>query len=111
MLANNALPYAPVIDGVDVLASPTDFARQGHIFPGPVLLGTARDECCSLEYDAYDHHLDKRGFEVDTIEDYGTNGINATKVVELYAGHNASGGFSEWWWCDTIPFPPPTRRI
>ena len=100
--ANNALPYAPTVDGVDVVAPPLVLAEQGHIFPGPILLGTAHDECCSLEGNSYAFNLTLKGFEINTISDYGTENINITKTVGLYKGHpptvNSKGAYSEWWW-------------
>jgi para-nitrobenzyl esterase len=47
--ANNALPFAPVIDGIEILDTPENLSAKGQLFKGPVLLGTARQEVCSLE--------------------------------------------------------------
>ena len=35
--------WGPVEDGVEVLGPPNSLARQGHLFGGPLLLGTAKD--------------------------------------------------------------------
>jgi carboxylesterase type B len=44
MDAKTMIAWSPVIDGVDVVGSPPFLARQGHTHPGPLMLGTARDE-------------------------------------------------------------------
>ena len=117
--ANNALPWAPVIDGVDVLGTPEDLASKGQLFKGPVLMGTARQEVCSLERADYPGNYTKNNFLVDCVEEYAQYGANATKLAELYGGHPATtdhdGEHSEWWWAAILRgsdfgFHCPTRR-
>ena len=43
---NFGLPYAPVIDGVELDDEPHALAAKGHWFKGPVLVGSARQEKC-----------------------------------------------------------------
>lgn len=55
-----------------------------------------------LEGNSYPFNLDLKGYEIDTIAEYGTKNINVSKTVELYKGHpatvNAKASYSEWWW-------------
>jgi carboxylesterase type B len=116
---NSTLPFAPVVDGVDVLAPPRELMQRGHIFPGPVLLGTAQDEACSLEGKSYPFDMTRSAFINDTEEEYGINGVSVKRVLELYSGHpatNSSKGFySKYWWAaidrgSDFSFHCPTRQ-
>ena len=40
--------WGPTVDGVETLDSPYNLTKQGQFFKGPLMLGTARDETCSL---------------------------------------------------------------
>ena len=108
-----------MIDGVDVLGTPEDLASKGQLFKGPVLMGTARQEVCSLERADYPGNYTKNNFLVDCVEEYAQYGANATKLAELYGGHPATtdhdGEHSEWWWAAILRgsdfgFHCPTRR-
>eukprot|EP01052_Picozoa_sp_SAG31_P031846 SAG31_NODE_3424_length_4291_cov_1.659113_1_plen_150_part_10 len=83
---------------------PYDLASAGSLFPhGPVLIGTARDETCSLEGREWSFELTESQFKIDTEDEYGTLSINVSKVADLYAGyHNTTvtrrRTFTNWWW-------------
>lgn len=78
--------------------------QAGHVFPGPVLLGTVDQECCSLEYAAYPHELDLKVIEIDTIADYGKERPPHTKPNRTgfrgsrYVWVDLSGGNDAVWW-------------
>ena len=40
--------WGPTIDGVETTDSPYNLTKQGQMFTGPLMIGTARDETCSL---------------------------------------------------------------
>lgn len=40
--------WGPTIDEVETIDSPYNLTKRGHLFKGPLLIGTARDETCSL---------------------------------------------------------------
>lgn len=112
--------WGPTVDGVDTTASPRDAAADGELFRGPVLLGTARDETCSLAGRDWPFNLDLAGFERDTTARYGAIGINTSKVVALYGGQvrpsivRARRPVSQWWWAaiersSDFGFHCPTR--
>jgi carboxylesterase type B len=109
--------YAPVVDGVELTATPLQLTLAGHTFSGPVLLGTAADEVCSLEGKDFPFDFSEADFKADTAAEYGGNGVNVSTVTSIYAGQpNASCGcstpqmpefcikckkreeYSPWWW-------------
>ena len=109
--------YAPVVDGAELLATPLQLTVRGETFRGPVLLGTAADEICSLEGRDFPFSMSEAEFKADTAEEYGPDGVNVSAVVAMYGGRpNASCGcgspqmpsfcipckskkpYSPWWW-------------
>ena len=95
--------WGPTVDGVDVLASPHDQAQKGELHTGAVLLGTAKDETCSLEGREWSFELTEAQFDTDTLAEYGSIGINVSRVNTIYAGyHNQTQTrrrlFTSWWW-------------
>eukprot|EP01043_Picozoa_sp_COSAG02_P016103 COSAG02_NODE_702_length_18327_cov_85.154597_3_plen_137_part_00 len=46
--ADSTAHWGPTIDGVETSDSPYNLTKQGQFFKGPLMVGTARDETCSL---------------------------------------------------------------
>ena len=120
--------WGPTVDGVDTIDSPFKLTKKGHLHNGPLLLGTARDgkyqntsdptvacddvakimlvitETCSLEGRDWSFGLTQAAFEADTTSEYGSLGINVSKMVGLYGGSTRPSTtrsrrpVSEWWW-------------
>jgi hypothetical protein len=105
------LPYVtPVLVEIIVRVAT---ARQA------VLLGTAKDETCSLEGRERSFELTGAQFDADTLAEYGAIGINVSRVHAIYAGyHNQTVTrrrlFTAWWWAaigrsSDFSFHCPTR--
>jgi para-nitrobenzyl esterase len=113
--------YSPVVDGVELLATPRESVLRGHTFEGPVLLGTAADEVCSLEGHDFSFSMSEAAFKADTEQEYAGSNISVGQVLALYGQPpgqpNAScgcgtpqlpmfcfackkqlGRYSPWWW-------------
>eukprot|EP01050_Picozoa_sp_SAG11_P015048 SAG11_NODE_1915_length_4071_cov_6.184197_1_plen_570_part_00 len=114
--------YSPVVDGVELLDTPRQLVMQGKTFDGPVLLGTAADEVCSLEGRDYSFKVTEEDFKADVLSEYKQFNISLAKVMELYGavGHGQPtpkcgcgspqflpkvckpckyvGRYSPWWW-------------
>ena len=114
--------YSPTVDGVELLDTPRKLVMKGDTFDGPVLLGTAADEVCSLEGKDYSFKLSEAAFKADVLSEYKQFNISLPKMMELYGsvGHgqpNVScgcgspqflpnvckpckypGRYSPWWW-------------
>ena len=46
--ADSTAHWGPTIDGVETTNTPYNLTKQGQFFKGPLMIGTARDETCSL---------------------------------------------------------------
>ena len=70
--------------GVEVTGTTLSLVKQGRTFEGPVLLGTAADEVCSLEGMDFSFKLSEADFEKDTHTEYDAYDINVSEVMQLY---------------------------
>ena len=46
--ADGTAHWGPTVDHVETTDTPYNLVKRGQIFKGPLLIGTARDETCSL---------------------------------------------------------------
>lgn len=67
-----------------VVVSVGDFVYAGTSFDGPVLLGTAADEVCSLEGRMYSFTMTETAFKADVHSEYDWFNISLQDVMELY---------------------------
>eukprot|EP01046_Picozoa_sp_COSAG06_P008924 COSAG06_NODE_457_length_15473_cov_68.819240_3_plen_473_part_00 len=115
--ADSNAHWGPTVDGVETTDSPYNLTKQGQFFTrGPVLLGTARDETCSLEGRDWSFGLSEAGFEQSLAEEYGNKtttagaggggggGVNISEMAVLYGQQRRPSTtrtrrpVSEWWW-------------
>jgi carboxylesterase type B len=90
------LPYAPVIDGVEVTDEPHTLAAEGQMHRGPLIVGSARDESCGKT--GVPPNMDRPAFLAWANLTYGAMGADPTRLAVIYQGHNASHSGGEWAW-------------
>ena len=80
--------YSPVVDGVELTASPRELILAGKVFPhGQLLVGTAADEVCTLEGRDYSFKLSEEAFKQDVETEYRRYNVSVNRMMELY-GHS-----------------------
>ena len=90
------LPYAPVIDGVEIADEPHALAAKGQWFKGPVLMGTARGESCGT--DGFSHTMGERDFIEFVNTSYTSAGADPATLVKLYDNYSNTSYGSKWFW-------------
>jgi hypothetical protein len=114
---SSSCPWAPVIDGVDVMGHPWARARAGQHFQGPLLLGTARDEGIDFTAAMLPDAISGRDFIANLSQSQFLDWVGrawpslpAPKAIELYSGHPSTQGLvcsffgcaaqniSTWYW-------------
>jgi carboxylesterase type B len=95
---NAGNPWAPTVDGVELVAMPNALVKSGHHHPtAPVLLGTARDE--GTTFVRASPAMTKQQWWQYAAATYP--GMNVTTMTELYGNHpptTVGGNRSTWYW-------------